>query len=70
MNKVKEVYQAVILKIQAFFAVILSFFKSVPDRMPDVATRFEDFRTRTPAKIRSNLQYCNQMSVQSIKNLA
>ena len=58
------------IKIQALFTLILSFFKAVPDRMPDVPTRIEEFRTRTPAKIRENWQYYNDVSVQSFKNLA
>ena len=53
MNKVQQIFQAFLIRIKAFWNAIISCFYSIPEKMPDVRQRFEDLKTRTPAKIRN-----------------
>ena len=53
MNKVRQIFETFLAKIKAFWAAIISCFMFIPDSMPDVRQRFDDLKTRTPAKIRN-----------------
>lgn len=53
MNKVRQIFEAFLARVKAIYTAIISYFMFIPDNMPDVRQRFDDFKTCTPAKIRN-----------------
>jgi hypothetical protein len=49
--------------VKAIYTAILSYFMSIPEKIPDVRQRIEDLKTRTPAKIRNLGSIYDQMSI-------